>query len=126
MNARLDFFNGKFGGISILDGVRELEQSQEANFGLIMESLSAEYMLQDRCDFYTMGSLATRFYSFGLPKGMYCSSKFKILDWHYVCQSHDPILGPILTFVKSHFPPFFLSYLFFSSSFFLSRLFLLL
>ena len=69
MNARLDFFKGKSGSNSILDGVRELEESQEANFGLVMEGTSAEYMLHDRCDFYTVGSLATRFYSFGLPKG---------------------------------------------------------
>ena len=69
MNARLDFFKGKSGSNSSLDGVRELEESQEANFGLVMEGTSAEYMLHDRCDFYTVGSLATRFYSFGLPKG---------------------------------------------------------
>ena len=65
MNAGLEFFD------SIIEGVRELEQSQEANFGLVMESSSAEYMLPNHCDFYTVGRLATRFYSFGLPKGRY-------------------------------------------------------
>ena len=52
----------------------------------------------------------------GLLKARWIS----ILDRHYVWRSHDPILGPILTFVKGVYP----SFLFFSfASFYLSRLF---
>ena len=42
----------------------------------------------------------------------------KILDWHHVCQSHDPPFRQVFTFVKDLTSPFFVLCLFCFTSFF--------
>ena len=42
----------------------------------------------------------------------------KILDWHHVCQSHDPPFRQVFTFVKDITSPFFVMCLFCFMSFF--------
>ena len=42
---------------------------QEEDWGMIMESGGAKYFLPNYCDFYTVGSLASRYYGFAVPKG---------------------------------------------------------
>lgn len=46
-----------------------LEKPDGENWGMIMESGSATYLIRNHCEHYIVGSLATRYYGFAVPKG---------------------------------------------------------
>ena len=49
--------------------VETLNQYQGTDWGMILEGANSGPILANHCDFYTVGSLATRFYGFVVPKG---------------------------------------------------------
>lgn len=59
--SKTDYSNG--------DWAQALNSEEGGTLGIIMESNSAEYIMANHCDFYTVGNLATRFYGLALPKG---------------------------------------------------------
>lgn len=46
-----------------------LDKPDGENWGMIMESGSATYLIRNHCDHYIVGSLATRYYGFAVAKG---------------------------------------------------------
>ena len=48
-----------------------LEENEGGSAGIIMESGTADYLIPNHCDFYTTGTLATKYYGFAVPKGNY-------------------------------------------------------
>jgi len=46
-----------------------LKQEEVGDWGMIMESHGAKYFLPNYCDFYIVGSLASRYFGFAVPKG---------------------------------------------------------
>ena len=85
-----------------------LDKPDGENWGMIMESGSATYLIRNHCDHYIVGSLATRYYGFAVAKGkceffsvgMFLCRGFSLLQSEHPLFLHFPVIFFKIFFVK--------------------------